>query len=275
VSFDYGDPVALRAEVRAAPVAPATVGDLANATAVTCTVTLPDGTTSSPSVTNASTGVYTISYAPTMAGRHVVRWTATGTNAAEFDDVFIVKARSATPLVSLADFKTHLNITSTTNDEELRRMLLSASDLAERVTGRIFRLTTFTEAHDGGTSAIRLRRLPVVSLTTVTESGSTITSSGYTLDANAGVLYRGSSTAPMEWTAGQRNVSVTYVAGEGDPPQTAYDLVLELGRHMWRTQRGAMPSAMGSGDDYVPGAAYALTYRARELVDALRMPGLA
>ena len=267
MSFDYGDPVALSVQVRDS------TGTLANATTVTCTVTLPDGTTSSPSVTNASTGVYTISYAPTAAGRHVVRWTATGTNAAEFDDVFVVKSRSHTALLSLADFKSHLNITSTTNDEELRRCLLSASDLAERVTGRIFRLTTFTEAHDGGTSAISLRRLPVVSLTTVTESGSTITSTGYTLDASAGVLYRGSSTAPMEWAAGQRNVSVTYVAGEGDPPQTAYDLVLELGRHMWRTQRGGAASTLG-GDDYIPGAAYALTYRARELADALRVPAL-
>lgn len=268
MSFDYGDPVALSVQVRDS------TGALANATTVTCTVTLPDGTTSSPSVTNASTGVYTISYAPTAAGRHVVRWTATGTNAAEFDDVFIVKARTATPLVSLADFKLHLNITSTTNDEELRRMLLSASDLAERVTGRIFRLTAFTESHDGGTGVVALRRLPVVSITSVTESGTAVAASGYTLDADSGLLFRGSSTSPWCWMDGQRNVAVTYVAGEGDPPQTAYDLVLELGRHMWRTQRGGAASSL-NGDEYVPGAAYALTYRARELADSLRLPGLA
>jgi uncharacterized phiE125 gp8 family phage protein len=265
VPYDIGDVVPLSVQVRDSN------GALANATTVVCTVTLPDGTTATPDVTNVSTGVYDAPYTPTMLGRYLHLWASTGTNKAALPEAFLVNGLAG--LCSLQDFKEYLNVTSTANDEELRRFLLSASDLAERVTGRALRRTAYSETYDGGRRAILLRHAPVLSVASVSVNGTATTD--YTLDTD-GILYAGgTSSTSSAWSWGTQNVAVTYTAGEQVPPPAAVDLVLELGRHMWRTQRGAMPSAMGSGDDYVPGAAYALTYRARELADALRLPGLA
>lgn len=262
--YDLGDVVPLAVQVRD------DTGALANATSVVCTVTLPDGTTATPSVTNASTGVYEAPYTPTMLGRHLHSWASTGTNAAALPEAFLVNGLAG--LCSLQDFKEYLNVTSTTNDEELRRFLLSASDLAERVTGRTLRRTAYTETYDGGRRALLLRHAPVLSVASVSVGGSSTTD--YTLDPD-GILYAGStSSTSTTWAWGTQNVVVTYTAGEQVPPPAAVDLVLELGRHMWRTQRGGTASSI-NGDEYVPGAAYALTYRARELADSLRMPGLA
>lgn len=265
MAYDLGDPVSLAVSVRDS------TGALANATAVTCTVTLPDGSTSTPTVTNATTGAYSATYTPASAGRFTVRWVATGSNASAFTDTFDVRDGSTTGLVSVSDLKAYLNITSTTNDEELRRFIMSASDLAERVTGRTFRRLTFTETLPGLDKCLLLPSFPVISITSVVEDDATIGASGYVADLRSGVLTRGTRRLPIPWG---ETVVVTYVAGETNPPATAYELVLELARHMWRTQRGAQPSppGMSGGDDYVPGAAYAMTYRARELADALRVP---
>jgi hypothetical protein len=48
------------------------------------TVTLPDGSTATPTVTTLYAGAYRTAYAPTTAGRHVARAVATGYGAATF-----------------------------------------------------------------------------------------------------------------------------------------------------------------------------------------------
>lgn len=266
--IDVGDVVTLSVEVRAEPVPPATVGDLANAGTMALTVTAPDGTVTGPTtITPTSTGVYESPYTVEQAGPHPVRWVATGANAGVFTDVLVAAAASRYPLVSLADLKAHLNITSTTNDEELRQVLIEASDLAERETHRIFRRTTFVEVHDGGREAIVLRRGPVQSITSVVESGVTLSGTDYVANLAAGMLLRGSATARRCWASGAQVVTVTYVAGEADPPDTAYRLVKELARHAWQTQRGG--GGMVPGDEAVPGGAWAISYRAKQLIDSL------
>ena len=100
------------------------------------------------------------------------------------------------PVVSLADAKRHLNISATTDDEEVRKVLAIATDLAERYTGRALRRKTVVETHDGGTAtALLLRQPPALSVSSVVESGTTLASTGYTLNAPAGLLYRGSTTS--------------------------------------------------------------------------------
>ena len=121
--FDLGDVVPLAVNVKD------TAGALANATAVVLTITLPDGTTATPSVTNSSTGVYSATYTPAVAGRFGVRWVATGTNASTYVDAFTVAAGAG--LISLDEVKAFLNITSTTNDEELREFVAAATVAAE------------------------------------------------------------------------------------------------------------------------------------------------
>ncbi len=270
MTYDLGDVVALTVEIRDSN------GDLANAGGVTCTITLPDATTTSGSVTPVTTGTYLSSYTPTQAGRHVAAWVATGSNATAVIDVFDVRSASDAPLVSLADVKTHLNITATTNDEELRRFIDAATDAAERYTGRSLRGQSVTETLDGnGTPNLLLGSVPVRSVTSVTIGGSTVAATGYTA-STSGVLTRlGGSYTPGPWTPGVGNVTVTYLAGEASPPPAAVQAVLELVRHLWQTQRGTMPGRAQVGDDYQPGLGFSLPQRVTELLDQLRIAGAA
>lgn len=60
-------------------------------TTMACTIYLPDNTTSTPTPTNDSTGVYHISYTTTMAGLHTIRWVATGTVVGADEHTITVK----------------------------------------------------------------------------------------------------------------------------------------------------------------------------------------
>lgn len=274
MAYDLGDVVTVSVNVKDS------AGAAANAGAMVLTITAPDGTTSTPSPTNTPTGVYTATYTPDQVGRHLVRWVATGANAGAYTDVFDVLDPALMPLVSLADVKAHLNIATTADDEELRRTLAVATEMAERHCNRALRRKTVVESYDGDTCALLLRQAPVLSVTTVVENGTTLTATDYTLDAAAGILYRGSATASFEWIDGRQVVTVTYVAGYTDPPQSAQQAVLELARHLWQTQRGnvALPT-LGGVDDYAyaanSGQAWSLPNRVRELLAPLVMPGIA
>lgn len=274
MAYDLGDPVTLTINIKDSS------GTLANATTVTLYVTAPDGTTTSAVISPTSTGVYTNTLTPNTAGRYLIRWVATGSNASAYTDVFDINDPTELPLVSLADIKTYLNITSTTSDEELRQFILEASDIAERLTGRQLRRKTLTETYNGsdavspyrGKMALRLLKIPVISITSVVENGLTLDPSVYTLSPDSGILYRGSTLWRQPWLPGEQNITVTYVAG--DPTNvTAHKLVKELTRHLWRTQRGASPMSMG-GDEPIPGANNVLTYRVQELANLISIPNV-
>ena len=79
--YDLGDVVALGVTITNA------AGNPENATAVVATVTAPDGTTSTPTISNSAAGLYDISFSPTMSGRHTIRWVATGANASAYMEI--------------------------------------------------------------------------------------------------------------------------------------------------------------------------------------------
>lgn len=72
-------------------------GAPADATAVTCTVTLPDGTTATPTVSHPATGSYTCTYTPAAVGAYRVHWVATGSNASAKVDTFTIADPDHTP----------------------------------------------------------------------------------------------------------------------------------------------------------------------------------
>lgn len=265
--LDLGDPVPLGVTVRAPDGTPADAGS------VTCTVTLPDGTTATPTVAHDGTGLYSATYTPTLSGLHAVRWVATAPNASAFTDTFLVTPAVST-VVSMAGLRLHLGVSTSTTDEQLRRIAGVATDLAERYTGRSWRRTPIVETHDGGLCALVLRRTPVASVTSVVESGTTL-ATGWVLDSGAGILYRGTTTSEQAWACGRQNVVITYVAG-GDVPETVRHAVLELARHLWDTQRGGsqLPRQAGAGDDWDPRAGFSMPRRVVELLDHHRAPGI-
>ena len=271
MAYDLGDIVGLAISVKDAS------GTAANATAVTCTITLPDGTTATPSVTNGSTGSYTVDYSPTLVGRHLVRWVATGTNASAYTDSFEVNDPADLPVISLDEAKSYLNITSTNSDEEIRQFILEATDIAERLTGRQLRRRTVTRTYSSPPGAeLVLGHIPVASVTSISENGTALVEgTDYVVNNAAGIIRRGTETVAVTWAAGTSNLDLVYVVGESTPSPTAQLLVKELTRHLWRTQRGASPMSMGNGDDFIPGSNNIVTYRVRELAELLSVAGIA
>ncbi len=243
--IDFGDTVTLAAECRDA------AGILANATTVALTVTLPDGTAVSPTPANPPTvtGTYSHPFVTTAAGRHVARWVFTGAVPDQaWTDTFEVSPQASLALVSLADVKTHLNIpaTNTTHDDELRGFLASVTDVIEDIVGVVAR-RTFVETYSGrGEPAILLRRRPVVSVTSVVESGVTVPPADYSV-TEAGVLTRVTAYSAGRWTPGVDNLLVTYVAGRPSTPPSVLDGAKELIRINWRPQQGGNYSVFGGG----------------------------
>jgi uncharacterized phiE125 gp8 family phage protein len=143
-------------------------------------------------------------------------------------------------IVTLAEAKTHLRIAGAADDAQLQATIDAATDLCEQVTSQVWTAKAVTESYDGlMTISLSLRTLPVLSVTTVVESGAAVPATGYTLDANSGVLYRGSPLAPMLWQSGRQNITITYQAGPpGAVPPRIKQGTLEVTAHLWNRQRG-------------------------------------
>ena len=260
-TYDVGDVVPLSVVVRDGAGAPA------DATAVVLTVTLPDGTTTTPTVAHPSTGSYTATYAATTARLHGVSWTATGTNASAYRDSFTV-TESVTPLLALDDIKARLNTTQDTNDEELRRFQSAAAARIAMETGRVLapRLTVQTVDMTGSDRAVLTIPQPcLLSVSAVTDGGVALASDEWELDPSGQLLTRRNAT----WTG---EVQISGLAGvAGDDLVVAQQATLELLAHLWETQR--TPAGRNALAGPVPGMGYALPNRVAEMVAPLVIPG--
>lgn len=219
------------------------------ATGMTFTFALPDGTTITPSPSNPTTGVYTYDLPITQRGLHRFRAAAT-TPAAAYNDAFTAVDTTWPAFVGLGEVKQHLNIptTTTTDDEELRGFILSASAVVESIVGTVGR-KTFTEKYSGlRQSALGLRRAPVITVTSVTENGITLTADvDYSL-SDGGLLTRiCAQWYPRQWRAGVNNIVVTYTAGRMEIPPNIVDATKELIRVNWRPQTGGNYSVFSGG----------------------------
>lgn len=262
MAYDLGDTATPSIEIRDA------AGTLAAGGAVTATITLPDGvTTASPAITNPSVGLYRATYLTTTPGRHVIAWTVTGANSGSHVDVFEVYNTDRAPLVSLPEVKRYLRLFTPdpSRDDELRQVLEAATTLCEDHADRCYRRRTVTETRDGGRCAIALRRGPVQTITTVTVNGTTLTGGDYTLDADAGLLYRGSNLSGQSWEEGRQNITITYVAGATVVSARVVEAVLVATAHLWEPRRGG--SARAADTEYAGGAPYALPRRAEQLLE--------
>jgi hypothetical protein len=233
-------------------------GNAANASAVVLTITLPDGTTTAPTVTNPATGTYTASYATVQTGRHEVFWSATGTNACDFEDAFFVQPRHQL-IISLAEARASLRLPAgqTVDDEDLRSLIVSATVVMEDLCGPIVSRAC-DETHDGGYLTVRLLQAPIMSVQTVTESygagynrtltaqpldGSTFDTYGYTVDKDDGILERRFSGVAGPFMVGRRNIHVTYTAGRTVVRPNLIRATRRLVRFMWQQEmQGQRPN---------------------------------
>lgn len=137
---------------------------------------------------------------------------------------------AALDLITFEEAAGVLGIPASRHDEAITRLISTASQRIDELCGPVV-IRTVTETHDGNT-VIGLRESPVSSVTTVTDSGGTIT--GYTADLPAGLIFH-------PFTRGLRNVTVTYQAGRvattGDVPAKFREACCVAVNHYWKTER--------------------------------------
>lgn len=166
-------------------------------------------------------------------------------------------------VITLAEAKRALNIpdATTTHDTEIASYVTTVSQRLDSLVGPIVQRTITSEAHNGGRSLIALRKPPVASITAVVERRGTVaytltaenfaapTSDDYTVDLDAGLLYRRSSGCASWWERGQRNVLVTYVAGRFADTASVDERYKQAAAifltHLWRKEQGASGQTFG------------------------------
>lgn len=155
---------------------------------------------------------------------------------------------------SLAEVKSHLNITGTANDGELQGFIGAAVAAIGNRVGPLDPVERTTRVRSTG----RVLRVPspAVSLTSVVDAyGSTLTVGDLYLDKDPGLISY-TDARPLALGA----YTVTYMAGHDPLPADLRLAVKELVRHFWQTQRGPTrrPGSATSEAvaNTVPGAAY-------------------
>jgi hypothetical protein len=224
--YDVGDVVSLGFTVTDAG------GALADATTVTLTIGLPDGTTTTPVVQNPEMGRYTATFLAVLEGRHTVSWVATGTNARADADVFNVR-EIGDQLVSLAEAKAQLGATTATHEEQLRMFIAAAGRAVENHVSRVLVRRTFTEKHRGVSRRILLNRIPVLSVTAAATVDGTYVWNANDLDLDGDI----GRVASLSGSSLSGDVTITYVAGMRVIPANYLLACRIITEHLWQTMR--------------------------------------
>ncbi len=245
----------------------------------TCTVTRPDGTTTTATVTKPSTGLYWGSLASSnQAGRWRGVFTGSGTNSGKlpFTDVIDVWPADPRLIISLADAKAELNHTTDVNDDELRLYIAATTEIVEHIVGAVL-VFTEVETFNGGKTAVLLSER-ATAITSVTVNG--VASTDYVADLDSGIVYSGSTTAPSYFSSGRQNVVVTYTTGSSSIPPSTIAGARSIAAHLYassqQSRRGRGRSGDGDGTQLVLG--YAIPNAAVEKLSnqrVNRMPGFA
>ncbi len=260
MTYDISDSVPIAWDVKDA------AGALVTASTAVLTVTLPDGTTASPAVPVPSVaGQYRVTYIPSVQGRYTWRAVTTVPNTA-YGETFDVREADSPALLSLADAKAQLKITSTTSDEELRGYLDAATAVVESYVGPIVR-RTYTRRIN-----MRYRRyihLPHTNVTAIT--GLTLVADGSTpIALNALTVDPGPGIVSFKTPGGifpYNDMDITYTVGQS---YVKANWILAAGiivQHLWQTKLGNLPSVQGDDPGYVvTGAGHQVPYRAIALL---------
>lgn len=174
--------------------------------------------------------------------------------------------------VTLAEFKTHLNLATNTaeSDTELTLHLQAATEVVEQRVGPLV-TREFTEAAEGRGGYVVVNKTPLVQVTSLTEVAGNVAwaAAEYTADAS-GVI-----TGALGRRLPRGRYTVVYTAGRGaapaDPmpanlvPDRFRLAVLYVGEHLWEMQRKSAGRPGLFGEAREPGgsseAAAAFVYR--------------
>lgn len=264
--YDLGATARLTAECRDPG------GTLTTAGGVTATVTLPDGTTANPAASETSTGLYRADYPTVQAGRHVIRWVFTSP-ADAYTDSFDVREAAPPGILSLADAKTYLKKTSTSDDDEIRSFIESITAGIEGMCGPVV-VRSVTERVDVRRArSVALRAVPALELVSVTAlltGGTGYDTDDLDLDPGTGIVRRldgGMLEGPLLFV---------YRVGRLVVPAALTSAARIILRHLWQTRQGPMRPQRGTADfdvnEPVQGFGYAIPNRALQLMEPYRLP---
>ena len=124
--------------------------------------------------------------------------------------------------VTLAEAKRFCRIASSGADDEITLLLAVAKKWVCKQCGVALATATKSERFDGGYAHFRPVLLPLVSVTSVTDSwtGDVEDSDDYRIDGNF-IIHAGTGEAPSNWAGGIGRWSVVYVAGYNDEDGSA------------------------------------------------------
>ncbi|MGW0599958.1 head-tail connector protein [Streptomyces sp. NPDC002776] len=179
-------------------------------------------------------------------------------------------------LLTLAEAKKQLNLTSNTDDDELQAYVDAVTEPIEEYIGPV-EPRAVLERHDAeaGRRLLVLRTMPVLSLTSVTPvlaGGASYPVDGLTLDPDTGELRR------LDGGVFRGLLDVALQAGRPAVTPTINLAARMLVQHLWRTQRPSRGGGLaGGGDDYsvgepIVGYGYAIPNRVLELLAPYRLP---
>ena len=245
-------------------------GAAVNTPTLILTVQHPDGSTTTPSVTNTgANGIYTAQVTPDAAGTWPYRWTASGAVVDVQSDQFTVVASLRTMVASLEEFKVALRRTDTGDEGLLRDYLAAATDVAEDLIGGPLSVQTFTEyATCTGDHIAPLWR-PLVSVTSLTADLATaaLSAGQYVVDTTLGLIrFR------YPWPA-RGLYTVVYRAGLATVSERVHRGGLMVATWLWQVENGGGGRPFDA--DTVTVAQYTIPRRAYQLLQGATPAGVA
>jgi uncharacterized phiE125 gp8 family phage protein len=147
--------------------------------------------------------------------------------------------------VTLDDVKAYLNITRTTNDNELTGFLDVAIAAVEDVIGPIDARTVVEEIDSHGPNIV-LSQTPVLSVTSVSiepwlGAAAIDDTTAWRLNPATGVLRRKVIGGSLPYYGPGSIFTVTYTVGRTSTPAPVFQAILMQVAEMWESQRGTMP----------------------------------
>jgi hypothetical protein len=137
----------------------------------------------------------------------------------------VSSAASSRALTTLQAVKDDLGLSDGTDDARLIRLIDQASDAIERHCARRLARESVVETFRPARclAALLLERIPVATLTSIVEDGTTLTvDEDFEADLRQGMLWRLSGDERVDWTAAK--VVVSYAAGYVPADQDASDV---------------------------------------------------
>lgn len=147
-------------------------------------------------------------------------------------------------LVTLAQVKTYMGLTSTANDDELNRLIGAATGGVELMSWATLERRTFTAER---VTVGALLRAPLVSISAFGLVGYNGVVTAYTDPTGYSIINPAAGTINYPYTTG--TVEVTYIAGLATVPDEAADAALVWISYKYRRNHGGSETFMPAGVD--------------------------